>query len=493
MASRPARIDETGPAGIIEMSDQLGHCDALGQAALVAAGEVSPGELLDETIRRIERINPTVNAVTMTLFDQARDAIARGLPEGPFRGVPFLVKDFYCHVAGTATTNGSRLFRDNIIDHDSELTRRYRQAGFVLAGKTNVPEMVTIGTTEPVLHGPTRNPWASGHSAGGSSGGAAAAVAAGLVQVAHANDGAGSTRIPASSCGLFGLKPSRGRITLGPDVGESMGGITAEHVVSRSVRDSAAVLDATHGALAGDPYVAPPADGTFLAALGRRDRPLRIAVSDEALFAVDVDPACRAAVREAASLLEALGHQVEWTAPVINGEAFRTALTHFWPLTVTRAMAATAAARGVTIDDLASGLEPLNQYLVELGRQRLAFDYIGDLVTFQGLTRTLGRFLESHDVWLTPTLAFPPPRLGHYDAATVGGAEAFRRVIASFAFTAPANVTGIPAASVPFAVTAEGLPVGIQIAARLGAEAVLFRLAAEIEEARPWSHLYPQL
>lgn len=475
------------------MSDEFHRLDGLGQAALVASGAVSPAELLDAAIARIEALNPAINAVIMRLYDEARAAIAAGLPEGPFRGVPFLVKDFYCHVAGTPTTNGSKLFADNIIDHDSELTRRYRSAGLVIAGKTNVPEMVTIGTTEPAFHGPTRNPWNAGHSAGGSSGGAAAAVAAGLVALAHANDGAGSTRIPASSCGLFGLKPSRGRITLGPDVGESIGGITSEHVVTRSVRDSAAMLDATAGAMAGDPYRAPAAEGSFLAALSQRDRPLRIAVMDEALFATEVDPCCRAAVADAADLLARLGHQVRWARPAVDGDAFHHALRRFWPLTVTRGITAAAQARGLAVDDLARELEPLNQYLVELGRSRLAVDYIGDLVCFQALTRGLGRFLDDHDVLLTPTLAFAPPPLGHYDAARVGGEEAFGRVIASFAFTAPANVAGLPAASVPFAVTSEGLPIGIQITAGLGGEHALFRLAAEIEEAQPWVHLYPQL
>lgn len=475
------------------MSDDLHRLDGLGQAALIAAGRISAEELLAATIARIETLNPEVNAVIMRLYDEARAAIAAGLPEGPFRGVPFLVKDFYCHVAGTPTTNGSRLFARNIVDHDSELTRRYRSAGLVIAGKTNVPEMVTIGTTEPAFYGATRNPWNRGHSAGGSSGGAAAAVAAGFVAFAHANDGAGSIRIPASSCGLFGLKPSRGRITLGPDVGESIGGITSEHVVTRSVRDSAAMLDATAGAMAGDPYRAPEAEGSFLAALSLRGRPLRIAVMDEALFATEVDPRCRAAVGEAAELLARLGHDVAWARPAVDGEAFHRALRRFWPMTVTRGITAAAEARGVAVDDLARELEPLNQYLVALGRQRLAVDYIGDLVSFQALTRGLGGFLCDYDVLMTPTLAFPPPPLGHYDAARVGGEEAYDRVIASFAFTAPANVAGLPAASVPFAMTADGLPIGIQITAGLGGEHVLFHLAAEIEGARPWTHLEPQL
>lgn len=475
------------------MLDEVLALDATDQARLIAAREIAPLELLEAVIDRIERLDGAVNAVTLRLFDQARATLSQGVPDGPFGGVPFLIKDIYCHVKDTVTSNGARVFRDNLIDHDSELTARYRRAGLVIAGKTNVPEMASVGTTESTYLGPARNPWSLAHTPGGSSGGASAAVAAGYVAAAHANDGAGSTRIPAACCGLFGLKPSRGRITLGPDVGEAIGGITAEHVVSWSVRDSAALLDATQGPSPGDPYAAPPAGQSFLAAMAERGRPLRVAVCDTALFATVLDPACRQAVQDAAILFGDLGHRVEWAAPRIDGEAFRRSLSAFWPMTVTRTLTAAARARGVDPDRLAEELEPLNQHLYSLGRDRRAVDYLQDLVFFQGMTRAFGRFFQDWDILLTPTLTFPPPKLGFFDAALVGREEAWRRVIDSFAFTAPANVCGLPAASVPFAFNADGLPVGIHLTAAYGDEAVLFRLAAEIEEARPWAHTRPRL
>jgi len=465
--------------------------DALGQAALVAKGEVSPAELVDAAIARIEGQDSRINAVTMRLFDQAR-AMAREVDTGgAFRGVPFLVKDFLCHMRGTATTASSRILRDTVVDHDSELMRRYRRAGLIPLGKTNVPEMVSMGTTEPELFGPTHNPWAPGRSAGGSSGGSAAAVAAGYVAIAHANDGAGSIRVPASCCGLFGLKPSRGRITLGPDLGESIGGITSEHVVTRSVRDSAAMLDATHGAMPGDPYAAPAPGGSFADAMQDRGKRLRIALSLTPPYAVEVDPECETAARHAALLCEALDHEVVEAAPAIAGEALRTAFEAFWPMTVTRGVTALARQRGVPVAALAAELEPFNQHLIERGSRRMAADYLADLTQFQVATRKLGEFLEGFDVWLTPTMPAQPSSLGFFDARAHGAEEVLRRVIDSFAFTVPANLAGLPAASVPLHWTPEGLPVGIQITARLGGEATLLMLAAQFEEARPWQARRP--
>lgn len=467
--------------------------DALGQADLVARGEVSPLELVNAAIRRIEDQDSSVNAVTMRLFDQARASAAELGEGGVFRGVPFLVKDFLCHMQGTATTASSRILCDTILDHDSELMRRYRRAGLIPLGKTNVPEMVSMGTTEPALFGPTRNPWDLDRSAGGSSGGSAAAVAAGYVAVAHANDGAGSVRIPASCCGLFGLKPSRGRITLGPDVGESIGGITSEHVVTRSVRDSAAMLDATQGTMPGDPYAAPATEGSFLDAMQDRAGRLRIALSPAPAYAVAVDPDCAAALREAALLCQALGHEVVEASPALNGETLRAAMESFWPMTVTRALTALARQRGVPVAVLEADLEPFNQHLLELGLRRTAADYLRDLTHFQAVTRTLGVFLDRFDVWLTPTMPTLPTRLGHYDAGLHGADAVLSRVMDSFAFTVPANLAGLPAASVPLYWTAGGLPVGVQIMARLGGEPILFKLAAQLEDARPWRDRRPAL
>lgn len=462
--------------------------DALDQAALVHCGDVTPLELVEAAIARCEAINPHINAVTQSLYASAREE-ALAPAEGAFKGVPFLVKDFYCHMKGTVTTGSSRLLIDNRVDHDSELMRRYRAAGLVTIGKSNVPEMVSVGTTEPKMFGATRNPWNVAHTAGGSSGGSAAAVAAGIVAVAHANDGAGSTRIPAACCGLFGLKPSRGRTTLGPDVGESIGGITSEHIVSRSVRDSAAMLDATQGSMAGDPYVAPPSPVGYLEATRSAIGPLRIALGLEAMLACQVDAECRTAVEAAAAVCESLGHRVELATPPIDVERFRAAVEGFWPMTITRAMVAMARNRQVDVDTLVSQLEPFNQHLFSLGVNRSAVDYLQDLVFFQSATRTLGRFFEAYDVLLTPTMPFVTPRLGYFDAETHGGTEAYRRVIDSFAFTVPANVTGIPAASLPLAVSKDGLPIGVQISARFGAEHTLFQLAAQLETTPAWQRL----
>lgn len=470
------------------MISEILELDAVGQAEAVATGDVGAVELLEAAISRAARLEPRINAICLDLADEARRTLAdRSVPQGPFHGVPFLVKDLFCHMAGTPTAAGWKVLSGNVIDHDSELMKRYRAAGFVTFGKTNVPEMATIGTTEPRLNGPTRNPFALEHTAGGSSGGAAAAVAAGYVAVAHANDGAGSIRIPASCCGLFGLKPSRARVTLGPDIGESIGGISAEHIVSRSVRDSAAVLDLTHGPMSGDPYAAPVPSAPFAVAMKRRSGSLRIAVSTEALFHTEVDPLCRKAVEDAMTLLTDLGHRVVEAKPAIDGERFHRSLTDFWPMSITRAIAALARDRGEDPDRMAAELEPLNRHLYERGRARSAVDYLLDLTFFQTMTRRFGTFFDAYDLWLTPTLTFLPPRLGFFDGAVHGPEEAYRRVIDSFAFTAHANVTGLPAATVPFASSAEGLPIGIQFTARYGDEETLLRIASEIEAARPWA------
>ena len=475
------------------MSNNPLDLDAMAQAELVANGKISASELVDAAISQIEKHDSKINAITQQFFDDARHTAKKNSLSGPFSGVPFLVKDFYCHIQGKCTTASSLLLKDNMIDHDSELMSRYRKSGLVTLGKTNVPEMVTMGTTEPKLTGATRNPWNLNHTSGGSSGGAAAAVAVRYVPVAHANDGAGSTRIPASCCGLFGLKPSRGRITLGPDIGESIGGITAEHVVSRSVRDSAAMLDATAGGLAGDPYIAPQPNRNFLDEVANPRKGLCIAVSHSALYEATLDAECVTAVDKAAQLCIDLGHDVEFVSPEVNGEIFRQSVEAFWPMTVARAISGLAMQRGCSVDLLVKELEPFNQYLFSKGINRKAVDYIQDLVWFQGLTRTLGGFLDTYDIWLTPTLPFAPPKLGFFDAEIHGGEEAYRRVIDSFAFTVAANVAGLPAASIPMAWTQNNLPIGVQVTARQNDEAVLFNLAAQIEKAQPWMTRQPTM
>lgn len=466
--------------------------DLMAQAALVRSGEFSAIELVEDAIARIEAVNPRLNAVVLPLYDEARRALRAGeVPDGPFAGAPFLIKDLYCHVRGTPTTGASRLLAGHVADHDSELTARYRRAGLSIVGKTNLCEFGTLGTTEPALFGPTRNPWDPGRSSGGSSGGAGAAVAGGMVAAAHGGDGAGSIRIPASCCGLFGLKPTRGRITLGPDLGESLAGIVNEHVLTVSVRDSAALLDATHGPMAGDPYFAERPAGPFLAEVGRPPGRLRIALTDRSLLGTAVHPDCVAAVRETAALCAELGHEVEVAAPDFDGARYDEYYRRFWSMTATRSVWTLARAGNRRPEDLAEQAEPFNRWLFERGSRILAADYLAELGWFHGVGRTLAGFLGRYDVWLTPTLGLPPPPLGHFDGAALGGEVVMDRFMEFLAFTTFANMAGLPSMSVPLSWTQAGLPVGSQFTGRYGDEATLFRLAAQLEAARPWSGRRP--
>jgi len=466
--------------------------DLLDQARLVRDGEVSARDLLDDTIARIEAVNPALNAVILPLYDEARAALAAGEgADGPFAGVPFLIKDLYCHVRGTPTTGASRLLAGQVVDHDSALMARYRKAGLVTVGKSNLCELGTLGTTEPALFGPTRNPWDVARSSGGSSGGAGAAVASGMVPAAHGGDGAGSIRIPASCCGLFGLKPTRGRITMGPDLGDSLHGIVNEHVLTRSVRDSAALLDATHGPMPGDPYFAERPAETFRSQVDRPPARLRIAVTTRSLLGTEVHPDCVNAVMATARLCEALGHEVTTDAPAFDAEQYDAAYRRFWAMTATRSVWSIAKATGRSPHALAAEVEPFNQFLFERGSRTLAADYVTDLGWFHGFARVLGRFLARYDVWLTPTLGSPPPQLGHFDAGRHGGETVMDRFMEFLAFTTFANMAGLPAMSVPLSWTGDGLPVGSQFTGRYGDEATLFRLAGQLEAARPWRDRKP--
>lgn len=475
------------------MSD-LEHApmDLLALAGLVQRGEVTAAELTEHAIARIDAVNPIVNAVINRFDDEAR-RVARepAAPDAPFAGAPFLIKDLYCHYAGQVTSGGSSLLAGHVADHDSELMSRYRRAGLITLGKTNLCEFGTLGTTEPVLFGPTRNPWNLERSSGGSSGGATAAVASGMVPAAHGGDGAGSIRIPASCCGLFGLKPSRGRITLGPDLGDSLGGIVNEHVVSRSVRDSAALLDATHGPMTGDPYYTERPRRPYRQEIGTEPGRLRIAVTSHSLLGTAVDPACAAAALDTARLCEDLGHHVEIAAPPFDAGEYDMLYRRFWAMTVTRSIWSMARATGQQPAILARDLEPFNQHLFATGSRVLAADYVTDLVWFHQFGRRLAGFLGNFDVWLTPTLGSPPPHLGHFDADRHGGEAVMDRFMEFLAFTTFANMAGLPAMSVPLWWTKDGLPVGSQFTGRMGAEDVLFRLAGQLEAARPWAMRRP--
>jgi len=466
--------------------------DMLGLAQLIQSRAVSAGEVLSAALDRIAQRNPRFNAVTFTFEDLARRQIAGGLPAGPLSGVPYLMKDLYQLYAGAPVSNGSRLFDGFIADHDSTLVERLKAAGIVIVGRSNTPEFGLNCTTEPARFGPTRNPWKSSHSAGGSSGGASAAVAAGMVPAAHATDGGGSIRIPASHCGLFGLKPTRGRNPAGPDVGEGWSGLAGGHAVTWSVRDSAALLDATSGPASGDPYWAPPRKRPFIEEVGADPGRLRIALNVEHPSGRKVSAETRGAAEAAAKLLEGLGHSVEHAAPTLDIEGALSAIR-------TIIAANLAAGIGYRLAVLgrkklgAGDVENITALWAEEGKRLAAADYAAAITTVHGIGRRFGAFFQRYDVLLSPVVAGPPVPLGTFDMMGKDLDAYFGKLFDYVCFTGQFNFSGGPAASVPFHWTAEGLPVGIQIGADLGNEAVLFRLASQIEAARPWKDKRPAL
>ena len=464
--------------------DEMG--DALDQAALVRRGEVTSAELLEAAIARAEALNPQLNSITRPLYAQARAAVSGKLPEGLFTGVPFLLKDIGASFEGVPTSAGSRLFNTQPAAYDSEVTLRLKAAGLVIFGKTNTPEFGSLPTTEPLLTGPTHNPWSLSHSAGGSSGGSAAAVAARIVPAAHGTDGAGSIRIPASCCGVVGLKPTRARITGAPDVGESIGGISSQGVITVTVRDSAALLDCLRGPSPGDPYYAEPPVVPYVQAIAQPVRRLKIAMTAHSLIGTKVHPDCVAATLDAAKLCEEQGHIVIEDAPPLDGATFYKHYRRFWPLTAARTIHRVDRQRGRR--DAIEEVEPFSRYLYEESKGISALDFIVDQQWFQATTRAFGRwFVErGYDVWLTPTLGLPPPPLGFFDAGRLGGATVLDRFIEFLPFTPLANMTGQPAISLPLYWNEAGLPIGAHFFGRYADEATLFQLAAQLEAARPW-------
>lgn len=463
--------------------------DALALADLVRRRDVSPEVLLEAAITRIEAGNPRLNAVVTPLYDHARAAIRAGLPDGPFTGVPFLLKDLGQMLAGARLTNGSRLFQDFIPDHDNTLTARFKAAGLVIAGKTNTPELGPSITTESWALGPARNPWDITRSPGGSSGGAAAAVAAGFLPMAHASDGGGSIRAPAAHCGLYGFKPSRARNPSGPDVGEALNGLSTAHCVSWTVRDSAALLDATHGPEAGDPYQVIPPARPFRDELARDPQPLRIALTTRSPLGGPVDPAAVAATEAVARLLESLGHDVEEAAPDYDAAGMHRE----WQVITGAIMAAQvegyAQARGIKAPlDL---LEPQNAALIEEIARRPPADYFRAELAIQTVGRRVGAFFRKYDILLSPALAALPPRIGELAGRDRDLEDFYARTFNHTPFTAVFNATGGPAAAVPFDVTSDGLPVGVQIGADLGHDGLIFALSGQLERARPWRHRRP--
>lgn len=483
--------------------------DAVGLAELVSSGQITAEEVLDAALARVDERNPALNAVVNDFRERARSALPN-LPNGPLQGVPFLLKDLKAMLAGTITTDSCSLYASRVAETSNVLVERYQAAGLQIFGKTNTPEMGIMGVTESVLRGPCRNPWAVDRSPGGSSGGAAAAVAARIVPVAHAGDGGGSIRIPASHCGLFGLKPTRGRITQGPFRGESWQGFVQEHVVTRSVRDSALMLDLTARPNIGEPYVAPPPHHPWRQDVGSDPGSLRIGVFMGALFGVQIGAENLRAVKQAANLLRDLGHEVvEAVPPVV---AARDELIHAYLLTVAAgtAYAVEQAAAFANRRPRATDFEPSTWLLALIGWKCSAAEMVRARHTIQRHARNVAAFFQQHQVFLTATTAGVPPLIGSMDPSAAERAQmaALRMLplkplleialqkmgtgrLADVPNTQLFNLTGQPAASLPLHWSDEGLPVGVQLVTRFGDEATLFRLSSQLESAQPWAHRKP--
>ncbi len=465
--------------------------DAMALSALIAKREVTASEVIEEAISRAEKRNPALNAITIPLYDLARQVASAALPAGPLSGAPFLLKDLGASYKGTRTSGSGKLFADFVAPHDATIVARYHAAGLVTFGKSASPEMGLAPSTEPAMWGPCRNPWNLGHSSGGSSGGAAASVAARILPMAHATDGGGSIRIPASACGLFGLKPTRARNPSGPDVGEGWGGQSVGHCVSISVRDSAALLDASHGPDIGDPYFAPAHAGKFLDEVGRDPGKLRVALCIDPWNGEPVDPECRKGTEDAAKLCESLGHSVTIARPEFDVQQFREATRILVAANVYASLAARAKVLGKKLES--TDAEPLTWSMAELGLKYSAADYAAAITTIHRVGRVVARFFQQHDILLTPTMCSPPWPLGVLSLSTKDADAYLVAVNRSIAFTSLFNAAGNPAMTVPLHWSASGLPIGIQFVAPFGDEARLFRLAAQLEQAKPWKDKRPPM
>jgi amidase len=458
---------------------------AVEQAELVRNRDVSPVELVDAYLARIDALNPALGAFVTIAHDQAREAaaeaerrVSRGDDLPPFHGVPIAIKDLNA-TAGLLTTCSTRTYADFVPDTDHHVVRRLGEAGFITLGKTNTPELGSFAVTESELNGACRNPWDTDRTPGGSSGGAASALAAGLIPVAQGNDGGGSIRIPSSCCGLFGIKPSRGRVSQGPDLGDVLFGLDTDGPLARTVLDAAAVLDVMAGYETGDPYWAAPPARPFAQEAGVDPGRLRIAVTTVPMWEAPVHADCVAAVEDAAGLLEALGHSVVEASPEWSGpDVFAAMRTLFQSLIAYH-----------PIDDF-SVLEPANRILAEAGRRNSSIDLVRAVVTLQAYSRRVVRFWDGYDVVLSPVLAQPPLRIGEVfaeeDPWQIGSA-----MMNFMPFTPAANITGQPAVSVPLHWSGEGLPIGVQLMGRPQDEATLIRLGAQLEQARPWADRRP--
>jgi amidase len=479
--------------GMGNIAEDTRWLDATAQAELVADRQVTAVELVDAAIDRIERLDGRLNAVVMRWYDRARHQ-ARSIDEGtseaiggPFAGVPFLLKDLGAHDAGTVLTSGNRALRQAqpVSTHDTTLVTRFRRAGLVNLGRTNSPELGSLPVTEPLAYGPTRNPWDTDRTPGGSSGGAAAAVAAGMVPFAHASDGGGSIRIPASCCGLVGLKPSQGRITMGPERDES--GLSTQLCVARSVRDIARLLDAVHGPGVGDTVIAPAPAGPYLEALDGDPRRLRIGLLDAHPQGGELHQDCVTAVRQAASMLEGLGHDVSPAHPEVLADAdFTQRFMAMWSTNMAigiDTMGATIG-RDLTEDDV----EPVNWAQAQFAKTLSGVAYAESLAAVSQYRRGLQQWwADGWDLLLSPTLCEPPVRIGEHDSTPDDPLAGMRRAASFVAFTPPFNTSGQPAINVPLHRNADGLPIGVQLAAAYGREDLLLAVAAQLEAAHPWA------
>ena len=467
-------------------AEYMSH-DAVGLAELIARREASPREVMQAALSRLAEVNPKINAVTLDLGEAALAGVAAGVPNGPLGGVPFLLKDLAAQLAGTPTTGGSRILGDKPAAADSALVVKFKTAGLVIAGKTNTPEFGLEPVTEPARFGPTRNPWNLERTSGGSSGGAAAAVAAGIVPAAHASDGGGSIRIPASACGLFGLKPSRGRVSFAP-ADEGWGGFSIHNAVSWSVRDSATLLDSISFPEPGDPYwLARPAE-PFSSEVGRDPGRLRIAFSTTALAAPAIDPECAEAVRAAAKLCESLGHHVEEASLPGDYAAVGQAAGTVVAASVAAMLEAEGLKRGRPIGD--DEIEPVTVATWRRGMGVTGSAYVQALQAAHAYGRVMAAFFERYDVLLMSTLGSPAVPVGWLRCDPAIYAE---RLFAFMPNTQAFNVTGQPAMTVPLATSGQGLPIGLQFTARTGEEALLFRLAGQLEQASPWRDRRPPI
>lgn len=471
----------------------LSELDATGCAALIHAGDATPAELVDAAIARIEKHDAELGAVIVPLYDEAREA-AKQPPHGPFRGVPILIKDLVATVGNTPHAGGMLPLKraGYRAARDSHLVAALRRAGFIIVGKSNTSELGILPSAEPPAWPPSRNPYDRARSTGGSSGGSAAAVAAGMVPVAHANDGGGSIRIPASCCGLFGLKPSRGRVSFAPGYGDINGGLVNEHVVTRTVRDSAAILDVLAGLQPGDPYTAPPQLTPYASEILVPPARLRIGyatrhISPEGTL-VESHPHCVAAVEHAAQLLASLGHHVEpREITALHDPEWVPRFLSIWAVGVTMDLDETARDLGRPIEP--HEVETLTWAISELGRLVTGPAYAAAWRWIHRATRRIAEYWDTHDLWLTPTVTEPPPPLGTFASPPDDPLAGIFRAADFAPFTAPFNATGQPACSLPLYHDASGLPIGVQLVGAYGREDLLLRVAAQLEAAQPFRHL----